>query len=198
MREAPQIQRYFDERARGYRAQFSSGLLGRLRHAERLALFTALEPESGDRILDAAAGVGLDARRLLDLGCSVRAVDLSPEMVKQAQRAGVDAEVGDLHELDLGETFEKVLSAGALEFCGDPARAVERLCRHVAPGGRLVLLFPTQSPVGKLYALYHRAFGVRVRLFALEELSRWVERGGLTPTELLHPLPFSAVLRADR
>ena len=44
MREAPQIQRYFDERARGYRAQFSSGLLGRLRHAERLALFTALEP----------------------------------------------------------------------------------------------------------------------------------------------------------
>jgi 2-polyprenyl-3-methyl-5-hydroxy-6-metoxy-1,4-benzoquinol methylase len=49
------------------------------------AIASFLDPQPGDRILDAACGNGLTSRKLAELGASVTAFDFSPEMIDLAK-----------------------------------------------------------------------------------------------------------------
>jgi len=197
-RVSERVRSYFDGRAAGYREAFSRGLLGAVRKRERRLLFALLDPQAGDSVLDAGSGPGLDADRLRALGCRVKAVDLSPNMVREAQRAGIDAEVADLHGLALGTVFDKILCAGSLEFCASPSTVLARLADHLRPGGRLVVLFPLRSVVGVLYRSYHRLSGARARLFGASEIEAELERVGLRVRERERATPFSAVVAAEK
>lgn len=187
---------YYDKAAADYQQRFDTGVLGFIRRRERAAVLSLLEPKRGDDVLDAGCGTGFDAVPLLERGCEVHGVDLSPAMVAQAQQRGVDAEVADLHELDLGHRYGKILCAGPLEFCADPDRVLSRLSAHLAPGGRLVLLFPTRTAVGLAYQLYHRSHHVRVKLFTVRGMRAKLERVGLRPGRVLRPTPFTGVIEA--
>jgi SAM-dependent methyltransferase len=188
--------RHFDRVATGYRARFSAGPLGWVRRRERAALLSLLDPRPADHILDAGCGSGFDAVPLRERGCQVVGVDLSPNMVAEARRVGVDAHVADLHELDLGRRFDKILCAGPLEFCADPDRVLERLAAHLSPQGRLVVLFPRPSAAGVAYHLYHRTHGLSVELFTLRAMRRKLADAGLQPGRALRPTPFTGVVEA--
>ncbi len=192
------MRRHFDRRAAGYAGVFSRGPLGILRWIERRPIFELLEPRTGGAILDAGCGVGLDAKRLGNLGCLVDGIDLSPEMVERARQSGISAEVGDLQQLELGRRYDKILCAGPLEFCADPERVIERLALHLEPGGRLVILFPTSARGGRLYRFYYRTRGVEARLFEIEEMIAIVKNAGLVVRAIRQPLSFSAVIAADK
>ncbi len=187
---------YFDAVAEDYERRCRTGLLGRLRRAERVAVVAALEPRPGDTVLDAGCGAGFDAVPLMAARCEVVGVDLSPAMVAVARRRGVDARVADLGKLELGRTFSKILCCGALEFCAEPSRAIERLSRHLAPSGRLVLLVPIRSVVGLAYVAYHLRNGMRVRLFGVRDVCRDLERSGLRVTRVRRATPYTAVIEA--
>lgn len=190
---------HFDAEAARYRTRFSSGVLGRLRREERRAVYALLEPAPGDVILDAGCGPGTDAVPLLELGCQVEGVDVSPRMVEQARAHGVPAQVVDLHELDLSRHFDKILCCGPLEFCTDPARVIGRLAAHLNPGGRLVLLFPTPANGGMLYRFYHRTKnGLSIRLFSIGEMLDLAHRAGLVGRRCERPSSFSMVISAER
>jgi SAM-dependent methyltransferase len=195
---AERVIRHFDAEAARYRRRFSGGPLGALRREERGALLSLLDPRPGDEILDAGCGPGNDAAELIAHGCRVTGVDLSPAMVEQARANGLAASVADLHTLELGRSFAKIWCAGPLEFCESPERVLERLALHLAPGGRLVLLFPTPAHGGTLYQLYHRLNGFEVRLFSIGEMLELVRRTGLVGTECLRPRSFSMALAAER
>jgi SAM-dependent methyltransferase len=197
-RHSETVTAYFDAQARRYRARFSAGPLGALRQRERTALFDLLDPRPGDHILDAGCGAGNDALVLLARGARVSGLDASPEMVAAARASGIDAALGDLHDFDLGRRFDKVLCAGPLEFCEDPPRAMARLAAHVAPGGRLVLLFPTRANGGRLYRLYHRMNGFSIRLFSMGEMLGMVSAAGLVGRRCERPASFSMALSAER
>ncbi len=97
-----------------------------------------LAPRPGERILDLGCGDGAFAAKLAASGASVVGVDAAPDMVEAARRRGFDARVADAHVLDLGETFDAVVSNAALHWMKEPDRvlaAVARLLRH---GGRFV------------------------------------------------------------
>ena len=117
-------------------------------------------------------------------------------MVAAARARGVVAHVADLHELDLGRRFDKILCAGPLEFCASPGRVLRRLSEHLRPGGRLVVLFPPPTLVGRLYALHHRSHGLRIQLYSIRDVGAWLRAADLAPDEVLRPGPFTAVMRA--
>ncbi|MFO0569570.1 MAG: methyltransferase domain-containing protein [Polyangiaceae bacterium] len=196
--DARRVARYFDARANDYAENFSRGLLGRVREREWRVVRQLLGPEPGETILDAGSGPGSYSVRLAALGCRPRAVDLSPRMVEQAQARGVEASVGALETLALGCEFDAVLCAGALEFSSEPERVLERLVRHVRPGGRLVLLYPTRTVLGLAYRTYHARRGIRVRVFAPRELERELGALGLERLRSRRATPLSAVIRGDR
>lgn len=159
---APPPALYWEERARRYagsgdglQAVCSYGMPAFYNVAidmtQRLALdpWLAVPPRTG--VLDVACGVGRWSRLLARRGARVTGVDLAPTMVEEARRRaerdGVASNCrflqADLAELDLGARFPLVLGVTVLQHIMDPTRfqaAVERLARHLAPGGRAVLL----------------------------------------------------------
>jgi len=96
-------------------------------------------------ILDLGCGTGGHALPLARRGYQVSGVDRSDEMLEiaaaKARDSGVDLELvhGDLRDLDLGRTFDAVISMFAVMSYqttnDDLAAACRTAARHLAPGG---------------------------------------------------------------
>src|SRR5579863_452400 len=125
--------------------------------SQRLALAPWLRVGPGTRVLDVGCGVGRWSRLLAARGALVTGIDLSPTMIKVAQRRAAHAGladrcrfvVEDLAELDLGGCFDLILGVTVLQHILEPMRlrgALRRMTEHLAPQGRMALLeaAPTQ------------------------------------------------------
>ena len=154
--------RYWEERAvrfaregEGRAAVCSFGMPEHYNRAidlcQRLALRKWLARCSDGTVLDVGCGVGRWSRRLAGLGARVTGVDVSPTMVAEARRrtalAGLSARcrflVGDVTRLDVGGRFTAVLCVTVLQHVlgrSELTRAIRRLERHLAPGGRVLVL----------------------------------------------------------
>ncbi len=103
---------------------------------------------SGGSILEIACGTGRVAIRLARTGVRVVGLDFSKEMLAAAQEkskgmANTRWVQGDMRSFDLGEKFDLALIPGHsfhnLDTAQDQADCLECICRHLKPGGRLVL-----------------------------------------------------------
>lgn len=110
-----------------------------------------LEPVSGTRILDVAAGAGGGALALARRGAAVTAVDASPGMVARMRRRAealglpLDARVMDGMRLDFpGGAFDGALSVFGVILFPDAVRGLEEMRRVVRPGGRIAVVTWTQ------------------------------------------------------
>ncbi len=108
-------------------------------------LCAALVPAPA-RVLDAGCGTGRVAIRLTSLGYTCVGVDADPSMLAEASRAAPALRwvLGDLAELELGETFELVVAAGnviPLVAAESEAAVVRSLAAHLVAGGLLVAGF---------------------------------------------------------
>lgn len=149
---------YWDQRARdfagrgaGLRAVCSYGMPafynGYIQLTQELALAPHLRVAAGTEALDVGCGIGRWSRRLAGRGARVVAVDVAASMIHEARRRSsgydIDYRVADLRTLDLGRTFDLVLAVTVLQHILDDAefaRAAKNLARHVAAGGRAILL----------------------------------------------------------
>jgi 2-polyprenyl-3-methyl-5-hydroxy-6-metoxy-1,4-benzoquinol methylase len=118
---------------------------------QRLALRPWLALPAGTRVLDVGCGVGRWSREMAARGADVTGVDLSNTMVTEAVRraaaAGLSARcrflAQDLAELQVPGRFGLVLGVTVMQHILDEDRvlaAMQRLARHLAPKGRIVLL----------------------------------------------------------
>ncbi|MCO7240169.1 bifunctional 2-polyprenyl-6-hydroxyphenol methylase/3-demethylubiquinol 3-O-methyltransferase UbiG [Aeromicrobium sp. CnD17-E] len=108
-------------------------------------LVDALAPR-GSRVLDAGCGAGRLGGTLHRRGHDVTGVDADEVLVAEARarRPGPTWLVADLLDVDLGATFDVVVTAGnVMVFLapGTEQRVVANLARHVADDGALVLGF---------------------------------------------------------
>ncbi|MDQ3279952.1 MAG: class I SAM-dependent methyltransferase [Acidobacteriota bacterium] len=149
---------YWDQRGRdfagrgaGLRAVCSYGMPsfynGYIQLTQELALAPHLRVAPGTEVLDLGCGIGRWSRRLERRGARVTGVDVAQSMIDEARRrsAGreIDYRVADLRTLDLGRTFDLVLTVTVLQHILDDAefaRAAKNVARHLASGGRAVLL----------------------------------------------------------
>lgn len=162
---APQLYtptRYWEDRARRFAAE-GHGLAAvcsygmpefynrAIQLEQRLALDRWLGVSPGCRVLDIGCGVGRWSRLLASRGARVTGVDLSPTMIEEAQRRAKRAglaerctfEVQDVCNLQVHGQFDLVLAVTVLQHILDPAglrAAITAMSRHLAPGGRMVLL----------------------------------------------------------
>ncbi len=194
----PSTRSRFDRRAADYRRRMGRGPLGELRRRERAVVQSLLDVASGETVLDAGCGAGFDAAWLQRAGARVGGVDASPEMVRAAQGAGIDARVGDICNLSLGRSFDKAICLGALEFCAQPDRALQNIFRHLHPGATLVVLYPCRGLWGRSYAAYHRAHGVSIRLFSDVSMERLACSAGFIVDIDVRATPISRVMAAHR
>jgi 2-polyprenyl-3-methyl-5-hydroxy-6-metoxy-1,4-benzoquinol methylase len=176
------------------------GLLRRFLAArDRRILLALLAPRPGERVLDVGCGAGAHARLLAARGLAVTCIDLEPEVVARVAPSVAEALVGDLDELSLGRSFERVVCWGVLEYARDPESALARLAAHVAPGGRLAVQVPERSAAGRIYRLARRAaHRFSPRLLDQSTLDRAAARAGLAPTGHVHRTLHSLALAWER
>lgn len=107
-----------------------------------------LNPEPGDRILDAGCGLGHDVLMLADRVGSdgeVVGIDYSSELIRQAEEsagdnAAVTFHTGSVLDIDYpADSFDASRADRVLQHLDEPAGAIEELERVTKPDGRIGL-----------------------------------------------------------
>jgi SAM-dependent methyltransferase len=123
----------------------------------RLVEACAIAP--GMRVLDVAAGTGNAAIPAAQLGATVTASDLTPELLeagrRRAEAQGVELEwaEGDAEDLPFDdESFDVVMSSIGAMFAPHHRDVADELVRVCRPGGTIALL--SWTPEGMIGALF--------------------------------------------
>lgn len=145
--------------------------------AARRRSLTLLQPRTGEHVLVAGCGTGLDFQHLPS-GVKVTAIDASSRMVQRARRRaavlGLDArvEVMDAAHLALPDAgFDAAVLHLILAVMGDPAACMREVARVVRPGGRVAVLdkfVPCDGEAG----IVRRALDVVTRVVATSLTTR--------------------------
>ena len=148
------------------------------RKPTRLAV-DLLDPQDGERILDAGCGTGAALAAMLRRArCAVTGVDPSDTMLASARRRlGARAELvrARLQELPLDDgTFDAALLLNVLYFCDSESHMVANLRRVLKPGGRLVV-YVTHRDTMQAWPFAHEGLH---RLFDAKDLTDALVRGG--------------------
>lgn len=97
----------------------------------------------GSRVLDVACGTGVLMPDYLRRGADVTGIDISPEMIKLAERkyagTGVRFICGDVETADVGQGFDAIVVYNAFPHFPDPERLIMHLSGLLAEGGVLTV-----------------------------------------------------------
>ena len=121
-----------------------------------------LDPQPGERILDAATGTGWTARRVAARGAQVTGIDIGPGLIDAAAdldtSGDIDFRVADVEALPFPDGyFDGVVSTFGVMFANDPERAAAELGRAVRLGGRLSLAtWPPEGSVREMFDIIAR------------------------------------------
>jgi 2-polyprenyl-3-methyl-5-hydroxy-6-metoxy-1,4-benzoquinol methylase len=105
---------------------------------------------SNIRVLDVGCANGLFLRYLLRYpNVSAKGIDISPEMVSEAQARGLCAEVGEIDSVD--ETFDLVTYWDVIEHLFWPAQALRKTHSILNVGGGLIIQTPCRGVIAEAY-----------------------------------------------
>ncbi len=131
-----------------------------------LPVVDLLDPQNGEKILDAGCGEGTLAVEIARRGAKVIGVDMSAEMIEQCQAKGIEAYVGSVTDLPYDEAFDTVFSNATLHWVKDARSAVQNIAKSLKSGGRFVCEFGGEgnayhliSAMQEVFA-HHPEFGV--------------------------------------
>jgi demethylmenaquinone methyltransferase/2-methoxy-6-polyprenyl-1,4-benzoquinol methylase len=115
----------------------------------RAAAVRAVDPHSGERILDVAAGTGSSSAALARTGATVVALDFSAGMIEEGRRRHRKIEFveADAERLPFGDDeFDAVTISFGLRNIEHPKVALTEMYRVLKPGGRLVICEFSKPP----------------------------------------------------
>jgi phosphatidylethanolamine/phosphatidyl-N-methylethanolamine N-methyltransferase len=119
-------------------------IMRRYWHVDRTPFIESLQLTSGQTVLDAAVGTGLNLPAYPP-GVRVTGVDLSEKMMEEAQKKQVAAEVtfkvANLEQLEFSDnTFDAAASGFTLCVVNDPVQALQELFRVTKPGALIAIV----------------------------------------------------------
>jgi SAM-dependent methyltransferase len=120
-----------------------------------------LDPQPGERILDAGSGTGHLAAQIAARGAEVVGIDASAAMVEAARARYPELrfEVADLRSWRTPETYDAVFSNATLHWILQPSAAIDTIARALRPGGRFVAEFGGHGNVERLTTALREAVG---------------------------------------
>jgi demethylmenaquinone methyltransferase/2-methoxy-6-polyprenyl-1,4-benzoquinol methylase len=136
----------------------------------RRALVDAIDPQPGQRVLDAATGTGMVAFALAERGAQVTGLDQSDQMLalaraklaaRRAFAGRVELVRGEAERLPFADReFDALTFTYLLRYVDDRDATMAELARVVRPGGRIGMVefgVPDAKPLRALWRAYTRA-----------------------------------------
>lgn len=126
----------------------------------RVATTRAVDPQSGERILDIAAGTGTSSVALTKTGAQVVAADFSEGMIRVGKERHADNPLLDFVRADATELpfadgeFDAVTISFGLRNVVEPRKALDEFFRVTRPGGRVVICEFSTPPLAPVRAAY--------------------------------------------
>ena len=128
----------------------------------------------GSRVLDVACGTGVLIPDYIRRGADVTGIDISPEMIKLAERkyagTGVRFICGDIETADVGQGFDAIVVYNAFPHFPDPERLITHLSGLLAEGGVLTVAHGMSLDALRMHHK-GRADSVSREMLTAEELS---------------------------
>lgn len=187
----PRLVRHFDEEAAtgrwSKRYELSDGLTYHF-HIRRQRVMEWL-PEKLGRVGDLGCGPGIMVPLVRERGGTFVGVDVSPEMIKEAQAKygddpDVSFQVGNIEALDIpDDSFDQIVVMGVIEYLEQPLKALEEIGRVLRPGGMALVSVSKRYHTDRLAA----PLTAPVRWLARRAGapgSGQVHRSGMQPREL--------------
>jgi len=106
-------------------------------------LLPLLDPQPGERILDAGCGTGQLTARIAEAGAEVHGIDHSADMIAKARTAfpALRFDVADLTSFTTTEKYDAIFSNAVLHWVKNAAAAARCFSSALVPGGRFVVEF---------------------------------------------------------
>lgn len=146
------------------------------RHFARVIRY--LRPHRADRLLEVGCGRGWLTQRVKQNCPDTVGVDVNPRAIANAVTE--NTHLMDATHLEFeDESFDHVYSFHVIEHIVDIKRAIAEMARVVAPGGRILLVYPAE-PVRGLFAMPGAWMG-----FGNPFLARRLHVHKLTPNRML-------------
>jgi SAM-dependent methyltransferase len=187
---------YFDEYTGGEAYEQDEA---QRRYESRLRVeFVGRYCDSG-RLLEIGAATGYFLEAARSAGFSVAGIEPVPEAAaRAAAHLGIDVMVGFLEDLELeAGSYEAICAWHVLEHLGNPAGALERVVRALAPGGHFFAEVPhIDSPAARRRRLAWKPLDLRhhVGHYNAAAISALLERSGLTVVHI-ETFPFLGYVR---
>lgn len=124
-------------------APFYDHFVGRVGMDFREKLAQWMDPKPGEHLLDLGGGTGLNVPALVKRGAKVTLLDASKEMLEQARRKKISAELklGDARRLPFPDgIFDGALCSDAWHHMTEQRQVAAELARVLRPGGKVVVL----------------------------------------------------------
>ena len=134
----------FDEWSEKYEQWFETPIGRLIKGYEQELIFKMLNPEHGDKILDAGCGTGIFVVDLIEAGAHVVGLELSHVMLRRTLEKFPGQTFypvqGDMIRLPFADnSFHRTVSNTAIEFIEDAGSAIDELFRVTRPGGVIVV-----------------------------------------------------------
>jgi len=148
-----------------------------------------LNPQAGERILDAGCGAGQLSAEIAVTGATVLGIDSAPSMIAQARLnypkaryTNLEFGLADLTTFTTTQPFDAVFSNAVLHWVRPPEEAAKRLAAALRPGGRFVAEFGGHGNVARIQA----ALGEHRHPWFFPSIAEYgaiLESAGLEPTQ---------------
>ncbi|HZS09879.1 MAG TPA: methyltransferase domain-containing protein [Blastocatellia bacterium] len=115
-------------------------------------LIALLNPQPGERILDAGCGTGHLTKQIAESGATVIGMDSSANMIETARREYPDIQFlpGDVTDFSFPEPFDAIFSNATLHWVARAEVAIRCMSRALRSGGRFVVEFGGRGNVANI------------------------------------------------
>ncbi|MBL4741239.1 MAG: methyltransferase domain-containing protein [Sneathiella sp.] len=159
-------------------------------------------PDGVSAILSLGCGFGQMEKTLVDKGCSVVGIELSPEAAAIASSNGLEviAKPADVGIKDLeGRQFDCVLLSDVLEHLTDPVSIFKSCVDLLAPGGTVVVSIPNFRHISVFHAIFIKGIvpdveaGIfdrtHLRITTRKLIEKWFADNNINPKNCHYNLP---------